>query len=167
MNKQYFGGLPTNLDVRKLRKAFDPLHVGTEITYEMVEDVLGIPQHTARWKTVTAAWRKQLLNDEGLDLGIGQAGVSFKCLNDTERVNNSIGGLKQGARKVMRSVKRAVFVKTDDPELQRKQALLQRTGAAMLHEAHIGQRAITTAPKPPEPAPRREPTKATNEEKSE
>jgi len=163
MNKQYFGGLPTNLDVRKLRKAFDPLHVGTEITYEMVEDVLGIAQDKPRWKTVTAAWRKQLLNEEGLDLGIGKAGVSFKCLNEKERIDDSIGRFKQGTRKQMRAVKRAIVVQTDDPLLQKKQDSIQRFGAAIMHEANLMQRSIA-APKPPEPAPRREPKAATTAE---
>lgn len=140
MGKAFFAGLPTEIDVRKLRAAFPKVSEGDEITHGQLEEALGFPRSKNRYRTVTNAWRKQLFN-EGLDLG-AVVGVGFRCLTAPERISGSIKGFQAGTRKQLRSVRRAVVVRTEDPILVHKQDLLRRAGAAIVKEANTLMREI-------------------------
>lgn len=65
-SKMYFGGLPTDVDVRALREAFGVPAEGAPITYEQVADVIHVAPGTARFRTVTNAWRSGLWREYGL-----------------------------------------------------------------------------------------------------
>lgn len=100
-----------------------------------MEKLLGFKRDAARYRTVTSAWRKSCLNDDGKEIG-AVAGVGFRCLNAAERISGSVKGFQQGTRKQMRSVRRSALVRTDDSNLQRKQDLLRRFGTAIAQEAN-------------------------------
>ena len=151
-NKMFFGGMPTGPDVRKLITAFGKPTPGTEMTHEEIEEVLSISRKENRYFAVTGAWRKQLLKDDGIDIG-AVAGIGFRSLLDGERVSNGISGVQQGARKQMHSIKRATMLETDNPELQKKQELLTRYGIALQGEVNTMLKQIA-APKPAEQMPR-------------
>lgn len=55
------GGLPTKPDVDRLLKTWPEPREGDRFDYETVERILGIARDAARFKTVTAQWRKRLL----------------------------------------------------------------------------------------------------------
>lgn len=134
MSKVFFGGVPTQADVRKINEAFPNLQEGDEISHEQIEQVLGYARTSNRYRTVTGAWRRQLLNDNGQEVG-ALAGVGFRCLKPDERISGSVKSFQSGTRKQMRAVRKAVVVRTEDPQLRRKQDLMRRFGAAIYAEA--------------------------------
>lgn len=152
--KLFFGGLPTEIDVRKL-EALGDLPVGREISHEEIEALLELDRNAGRYHSVTGAWRKAKLRD-GTEIG-AVSGVGFRVLNEVERVDGGVKGVQQGMRKQLRSIKRAVIVRTDEPALIRKQDLLRRLGAAITKEATDVLREIAP-PKAEPPAPRTPPT---------
>lgn len=145
MSKVFFGGMPTEIDVKKLREAFPEINEGDEIAHEQIEKLLNLDRNANRYRTVTEVWRKKLLN-EGTDMG-AVAGVGFRCLNPKERITRSVEGFQSGTRKQLRAVRRSALVRTDDPILGRKQDLLRRYGAAIANEANSMMREI----EPPKP----------------
>lgn len=134
MSKLFLGGVPTNADVRKLKEAFPEWIEGTEVSHEQVEKVIDLSRDSNRYRTVTMAWRRDLLTHSGIDL-MAVAGIGFRCLNPSERIAASVDGFKSGTRKQMRAVRRSALVLTDDPMLIKKQDVLRRFGAAIAQEA--------------------------------
>lgn len=150
--KAFFGGMPTGVDVRKIDSAFQNLAIGDEVAHDDMERVLGIARTQSRYRTVTNAWRKSKLRD-GVEIG-AVASVGFRVLSEVERVNGGWKGAQQGIRKSMRSIKRGVVVRTEEPSLVKKQDLLRRLGAAISAEATAVIREIEP-PKPQQQMPKR------------
>lgn len=146
MSKVFFGGIPTDMDVKKLNQAFGVPDAGAEITHDQIEATLGMDRKTNRYKAVTLRWRASMLRDHNIELGPVH-GVGFKSLNSEERVSAGMAGMKSGSRKVLRSIKRADQVQTDDPVLTKKQDLMRRFGVAIAAEANTMARQI----EPPKP----------------
>lgn len=151
MSKVFFGGMPTQIDVDKLREAFPAIEEGDEVRHEDIEAVLGLERGSNRYKTVVEAWRKRLLND-GIDLG-AVAGIGLKSLNATERIEKSVDGFQSGTRKQLRSIKRSQLVRTDDPILTAKQDTLRRWGV-MVADNHNKMIKEIEPPKPQQQMPR-------------
>jgi hypothetical protein len=146
MSKAYFGGLPTAIDVRKLSDSFGEPDVGRTITHEEIEAALGIEHASNRYRTVVLSWRRKLLSESNIELG-AVPGVGFKVLAADERISGSISSFQCGTRKQMRSVRRAMLVRTDDEILRRKQDVMQRTGSAIAAQASVLMKSI----EPPKP----------------
>lgn len=134
MSKTFLGGVPTGIDVRRLDEVFADLAEGAEVTHEQVEAALGIGRAQTRYRTVTVAWRRSLLNDRNIELA-AVPGIGFRVLAASERLNASVKGFRQGVRKQMRSVRRSDMVRTDDPILMRKQEVMRRAGMAIARES--------------------------------
>jgi len=152
MTKVYFGGVPTDGDVRNLMDHFGQPKPGDEIPHEEVEAVLHSTREASRYRTVTTAWRKKMLREHNVDLS-ALPGVGFRCLTDAERVAAGVSGVQSGLRKQLHSVVRADRVQTDDEALRAKQDVLRRDGIALRAEATKAMRQIDP-PKPAEQAPR-------------
>lgn len=152
MSKVYFGGIPTDGDVRNLVEHLGTPRAGDEFTHEQVEAVIGATRDTNRYRSVTLAWRKRLMRDHNLDVA-ALSGVGFRCLTDSERVAAGVTGVQSGLRKQLHSVVRADRVQTDDESLRAKQDVLRRYGIALRAEATKAMRLIEP-PKPAEQAPR-------------
>ena len=54
-------GLPTGPDVAMLQKHWAELKIGDRVPYDEVEALLGVEWNTARFKTITTAWRNREL----------------------------------------------------------------------------------------------------------
>lgn len=134
MSKPFFGGMPTEPDVKALQEAFPDVAKGETITHDAIEGVIRYSRQSGRYRIVVKAWRKHLLTTQNVDLGAIH-GIGFRALNAEERINESIRGVRSGVRKTMRSVSRASYARTDDPVLVSKQDLLRRYGAAMSAQA--------------------------------
>ena len=52
-------GMPTGPDVAMLQKQYRDLQPGDRIEYEDVEILLGVDRRSARWASVTNAWRRR------------------------------------------------------------------------------------------------------------
>ncbi|MBX3703979.1 MAG: hypothetical protein KF822_09415 [Steroidobacteraceae bacterium] len=134
MSKPFFGGIPADIDVRKLEERFGDPQEGQEFGHDEVEAVLGLERGSNRYRTVTDAWRRRLLNQRNIEVG-AVPGVGFRCLTPAERVDGSLKGFRTGTRQQLRSVRRAAVVRTEDEGLRHKQDLLRRYGAAISAEA--------------------------------
>lgn len=146
MDQVYFAGVPVLGDVRRLAEHFGQPAPGDEIAHEQVEAVLGIKRGKSRYGTVTGAWRRALLRDHNIDLAAVPS-VGFRALTAEERIAVGIDGVQSGVRKLVRSVKRADRVLTDDPILQSKQDTMRRLGVAITQELTTTMRRIEL-PKP-------------------
>ena len=153
MSKVHFGGTPTGIDVRKLREAFGEPPPGTDIPHEEVEAALGIDRHSTRYRTVTNAWRKEMLKDHNIAIG-AVPNKGFRSLDSGERISGAFAGVNSGTRKIMRSVRSSEHVRTDDPVLGKKQELLRNYGIAVAKEQGAMRKQIEP-PKPAQILPRR------------
>ena len=153
MSKQFFGGLPTAMDVRQLVETFGQSPIeGREITHEEVERVIGVARSASRYKSVTGAWRRHMLAEHNVDVG-AVAGVGFRILRPDERVTASVKSFQGGTRKQMRSIKRVMLVRSDDEVIRRKQDVMRRIGAAVVDQASTMMKEIEP-PKPRESMPK-------------
>jgi len=111
--KQFFAGIPTDMDVKRLRERwpFDEMQVGDLIPYEEVEELLGMERRSYRFKTVTLAWRRKALKETPFVIGT-EPGVAFKVLNDSETANLSGNKLKYAAKSMRSSIFFAARVDT-------------------------------------------------------
>jgi hypothetical protein len=126
--KQFFAGVPTDLDVKRLREKwpFDEMEIGDLIPYEDVEEVLGMDRKTYLFKTVTLTWRKKALNETPYVIGT-ERGVGFKVLNDSETADLSGNKLKYAAKSMRTSIFFAARVDTKNLT-QEERARLQLNG---------------------------------------
>jgi len=91
--KVYFGGLPTEPDVKALRSAF-PDHAlvpGKVIAYGEASDVIRAPYGSARFQTVTSAWRRIVEKETNKIIDV-IPGEAFVVLSESEKVD--VGGKK-------------------------------------------------------------------------
>ena len=102
MSKQrtYFGGMPTDVDVRILREAFGVPAEGAEIAYADVADRIKAPVGSARFRTVTTRWRKQLQQDN--DCFLVARNGAFRAATPSERLDVGEGKLRSGIRGIRR-----------------------------------------------------------------
>lgn len=105
---QFFGGMPTAIDVRNIEAAVGVPTPGQDISHKTVEAAIGVDRHSSRYRTVTNAWRAKL-RKAGIDIGAVR-GEGFRVLTQDERVEISYEGVASGVRKVGRSLRRAASV---------------------------------------------------------
>lgn len=82
--KMFFGGIPTEPDVKRLLAAFPEIVPDALIPYESVEKVLGTTRPTGRFRTITTAWRKRLEREQNFIL-VAVAGQGFRRLTEQDR----------------------------------------------------------------------------------
>lgn len=104
--KPYFGGIPTDIDVRRMRESFpkEALKPGKMIPYAEVEKVISVKHHECRFKTVTNRWRRLMENE--MDIVIGCVRAGFIVKDDHDMVDMMGSKL----RSAIRSSKRAIIV---------------------------------------------------------
>jgi hypothetical protein len=104
MMENYFAGIPTAPDVRKLCDTFNARIKDREIIgYPEVVEALKTPKGSKRFQTVTNRWRKLLEDDEGIIIGC-ERGIGFKMLDNFEKVDLSSAKIKQAIKSTTRSV---------------------------------------------------------------
>lgn len=95
-------GMPTAVDVRKLRAAFDSRKEGQLIGYDEINEVLRVAKDTHRWRSVVQAWRRQLYRERN-ELLIAETGKGFVVASPSERIHFSASKYKSGLRFVRRA----------------------------------------------------------------
>ena len=100
----YFGGVPMEPDVRKLREQYPEgrMKPGQVMSYDEVEAVLKVPKDSGRFYGVTNKWRKIVEEETGIILGV-ERGEGFKVLAEGEKVDLSGNKLRMAARAARRS----------------------------------------------------------------
>lgn len=100
----FFGGVPTDVDVKTLRDTYpeSQMEAGQVIPYREVERLLNERKDSHRWKGVTNRWRKIVENETGIVVGV-ERGEGFKVLEEPEKVDLSGSKLRSAARAARRS----------------------------------------------------------------
>lgn len=153
MAKMFLGGMPTEFDVKKLLGAFPSIKEGDTFEHAHVEQILGVVRTSNRYKSVTLAWRKNLLRSENKQID-AIPGFGFKCLSPEERISGGAKGINSGVKKIARSCNKALRVTTQDPALKSKQDHMQRFGAFICNEANQLKKEIAI-PRPTQQIPMR------------
>jgi hypothetical protein len=101
--KTYFGGIPTDIDIKKLNDNYpaDALKAGDVIFYSEIEDLLKINRNDHRFKTVTTRWRSILERETGMRIG-AYAGDTFKVMSESEK----LVAVENKKRSVVRQVRK-------------------------------------------------------------
>lgn len=68
MSKIYGKGIPTLIDVERLRQVFGNPERGSTLTYAEIESVLNLDRKSYRFRTVVHAWRAKLYREAKLIL---------------------------------------------------------------------------------------------------
>ena len=89
MSKLFLGGVPTDIEVRLLNEEFGQPEEGQEITHEDVEKTVKLNRKTSRYRAVTLAWRRALLEEHNIQLGAVPS-VGFRCLNNSHVPSTSV-----------------------------------------------------------------------------
>jgi hypothetical protein len=136
----FFGGVPTEPDVRALRDAFPDSKMahGDLITHAQVEATIGTSRASSRYRTVTTRWRKAVERETGRVILGPEKGVGFRVLDNTQKID--LGYLKFTS--AVRSARRAHVITarldagaTEDDKARALQ--LQRRTAAVIASAQI------------------------------
>lgn len=143
----FFGGVPTSPDVDKLIKEFDAAP-GSQISYEQVEQCIGVSIKEFRFRTVTNAWRKRVFREK-LIQSEADGGV-FKFLTADEACDSGVKGLWRIGRATGRL---RVHVEAIDPaaassDAKRDKINLVRRASHAMHEASQASVKTIAAPKP-------------------
>jgi len=111
----YMEGKPTRPDVDLLIKSFPDLKVGDKIAYEHVAEIVGVQVEQTRFKTVTTAWRKRLLEEHRIVLEcIKNSHYYVASANDVSADTYDV--LTRIARKSKRHRAKLLAVKTDNQD---------------------------------------------------
>ena len=110
--KPFFGGMPTEMDVKKLMSTFPKLHAGLQISHGEIELLIGVKKDTSRYRTIVNAWRQKIFKEQNEWFG-SIPGVGYKVLSPEERRDFTVeigGGIAKKARKM---VKHAITIPTE------------------------------------------------------
>lgn len=96
-------GLPTDIDVKRLRERYpdSQLTPGITIQYAEIFPIIGVKEDNGRFKSVTNAWRKKLLSESGIILKAQDK--KFIVCDNAEKAQLSIDKTKMAARATRRS----------------------------------------------------------------
>lgn len=100
----YFGGVPTDIDIKKIREFYEEsdLAPGRIIPYDEVAELLKINKNSFRFRTVTNRWRKIVENETNIIIGT-EPGEGFKVLTESEKAELSGSKLRSAGRFARRS----------------------------------------------------------------
>lgn len=110
----YRKGIPTHIDVNKLREAFGVPEPGTRITYSQIEDVTNLERGSFRYQTVVNAWRSKLDRENNV-LFRALNGEYFEVLDSHGRIDVAGRKKKYGFRMLAKATN--IASRTDRTDL--------------------------------------------------
>jgi len=132
MSKQFFGGVPTDIEVKQLSEKFGVPVAGQVIKYQEISDAIGVQRVDGRWQSVVSAWRKKLERENNIIMKAID-NIGFEALNAAGRVELSAKVFKQAVRRTGRAAN--IAAQTNRAELNEDQKRvcdhIQNTGAAL------------------------------------
>lgn len=119
-NNNYFGGIPTEPDVKKIRETYpeEDLEIGEIVKYEEIEKLINVNRKSHRFKGVTNHWRKAVFDEKNI-LIAAERGIGFKKLSEGEKVGQTSLHLRKAGRAVNRSY--VIIGKIDTRQLSEEQ----------------------------------------------
>ena len=99
-------GLPTDLDIKRLREAFpdNNMRPGNEIKYEHIGSLLNININSSRFYTVCCQWRKKLEQESNIILIPVNGQQKFRVADDADKADISVSKSKTAGRYATRSI---------------------------------------------------------------
>ena len=119
----FFGGIPTEIEVKQLREAYpdESLITGKVIPYSEIEEIINVSRSENRWRTITGRWRRIIEKEMGIILAPDPEGtLSFKVYLDGEKVVLSRKKIHTAGRYARRSYMVASKVNTKELTSQEK-----------------------------------------------
>lgn len=130
--KQFFGGVPTDIEVKQLADKFGVPKTGQVVKYEEISAVIGCQRTDSRWQSVVTAWRKKLERESNVIMKAIE-NIGFEALTASGRVEFSAKVFKQAIRRTGRAAN--IAAKTNRSELNEEQRKvcdhIQNTGASL------------------------------------
>lgn len=148
-SKLYFGGIPTEPDVKRLEKRFGAPAPGV-IEHAEIEETIGQQRDSSRYRTVVAAWRRRLLREENI-ASAADPGVGIRILTEPERVDHAQRHLGLSAKRVVKEHRWAMMIdasKLDDVSRHKRDHVI-RVSASMAAAASGGMKELSNALKAP------------------
>lgn len=108
------GGIPSDVDVRRLQEKFRVPKPGDFISYAEITECLGNQRKESRFWTVTNSWRKKLFRENNI-VTKAVRDEGFEFLDSHKRVTHSVDKFKGGLREVGRAS--LIAASTDRTEL--------------------------------------------------
>ena len=99
-------GLPTDLDIKRLREVFpdNELLPGKIIEYSQIAVTIGIQTSTSRFKTVTKAWRDKMELESGIILVPVNGQKKYRVCDDADKASLSISKSNTAGRYAKRAI---------------------------------------------------------------
>lgn len=112
MSLVHLGGRPTGPDVRKLMEAFGDTRPGSVVTHHDLARALGVEVESSRYKTVRAAWQKELFRERN-QMTVCDAGIGVRFLEENERAGDAAKTGRQAGRKLRRAHVKAAAIRLE------------------------------------------------------
>jgi len=129
------GGVPTDVDVTEIRKAWPNIKPGDEIGYDDVSAVIKVPVGAHRFRTVTSRWRRMHERITSEIIACDPTKRAFVVLAPSGRVGYVEARDKSIARQNRRNFGRAAATKRDgltEAEIAALDFVTTRSGAVLL-----------------------------------
>lgn len=109
--KVFYGGIPTDIDIRKLVDAYpmERMKAGDKYTYSEVGKLIGVSQADHRFRTVTNRWRGMVERETGKRIGAYE-GEFFRVMTEPEKVEALQNKRKSIVKQVNKNIRRANLV---------------------------------------------------------
>lgn len=145
--KPFFGGQPIGPDIRALNEAFPDLQAGVPVPYEAIGTVIGAHWPDGRFKRVLKAWRDSIEPTVYLTQCDGP-NKRLLILAPKEALGHLHDEFGTAKRKVIKTARRARYVRPKDELTQAKADHFQQLTAKTAHEMEVVHRRLAV-PKTP------------------
>lgn len=92
--KLYFGGMSTDIELKKLMDAYGEAEPGTLITHNQIADLIGAQYGTSRYGTVVSRWRRTMLAKNNIEVAARRR-EGYVVSTASERVQNASNAFKR------------------------------------------------------------------------
>lgn len=149
--KLFFGALPTDLELRKLKARWPSPVPGDVLTYAEISAVIGLDPNKGRFRTVLNRWRREI----SVEISFPRDGT-VRFLTPPEHVTavqRDFVSLGRKARRVANRAARIDVERLDEPT-RAVAEMLQGAARSLFDKAAEEAKALRLALKPPAQLPR-------------
>ncbi len=152
-----FGGIPTDMEVKKLRENL-PLTRGDIVEHSRIAAVIGHAPGTSRYKSIVVAWVRRVLRETNLQLK-SLRGVGYRVLDEHERIGDAVDTYTRGTRQMVRGARKVAVI--ERPRLteidQGKLEHVERHITRVVAEARLASKEMSIRLQPQDQNPRLRP----------
>lgn len=148
--KGWRGGLPTELDVKRLVEKYGVPAEGVLIPHADIAACIGHPWKSVRYRTVIDAWRRKLRKEFNVDTTV-EPSLGLYVLTPPERIVIGKRDSRAGLRKFRRGGARVAV--TPDDGLTAEQRQEREHAAAVVWRLYSSAARELKALEPPKPVP--------------